>query len=120
MDDKILFTHGFEIKFPVIQKAHNVWTDIQVKGLRYYLIKFVANVRNGKTWNDFMPTTLKQYILIIQRALSTHRALTFYYFRAQFWLVLRKNIWLLLITAYVLYRKRACTLKAIMFYLPLI
>lgn len=69
-DDETLFTNGFNVIFPTLEKGHTTWTDLELKRLRYYLIKLFPNVKNGKTGNDLMLSTMKQYVLGIQRALK--------------------------------------------------
>ena len=46
------------------------WSENQLKVVRFYLIEFVANYKNLKTGDDIVPTTLKTYMLGIQRGFS--------------------------------------------------
>lgn len=114
MDSIFLFPRRFEIIFPAIQKGHNVWTDLRLKRLRYYLIKLIRNVKNGKIGNDIMPTTLKQDILDVQRALK-HMELGFLYFRAQRVFVPKNGLFRMLIMSYMLCKQSFCALNTIMF-----
>lgn len=44
------------------------WTEDHLKNVRYYLIEFVANYKKKNSEEDIMPSTLKSYVLGIQRS----------------------------------------------------
>lgn len=48
--------------------GYDQWTTDELKHIRYVLIEYVTNMRNSKTGKDLQPSTIKNYILGIQRA----------------------------------------------------
>ena len=46
------------------------WIENQLKVVRFYIIEFMENYKNLKTGDDIAPTTLKTYMLGIQRVFS--------------------------------------------------
>lgn len=51
--------------------GHKNWTVPELFRVRHYLIEFFATVKNSKTGEPLMPTTLKNYVLALQRAFSS-------------------------------------------------
>lgn len=46
---------------------YNDWTEQQFRHIRFCLIKFFANYKNKRTGEDVTPSTMKKYMLGIQR-----------------------------------------------------
>ena len=54
----------------LLPAGYRDWSENQLKVVRFFLIEFVANYKNLKTGDDIAPTTLKTYMLGIQRGIS--------------------------------------------------
>lgn len=62
-----LFTDCFSRLMPT---QNTEWSDNHLAHIRNVLIEYVANCKNERTGDDVMPTTIKNYILGIQRGME--------------------------------------------------